>query len=64
MTKKILHAFNKYIKELFLFRLIIIEAGLGLIDIARKSGSKFAYEIREEDQKYSYFTLETTINLK
>ena len=34
-------------------------AGLGLIDMARKSGNKLFYRFRELDEKHSYFYLQT-----
>lgn len=35
-------------------------AGLGLIDLARKSGRKLSYNFEEIDEKFSFFTLEVT----
>lgn len=35
-------------------------AGLGLIDIARKSGEKLSYNFEEIDEKLSFFTLEVS----
>ena len=32
-------------------------AGLGLIDMARKSGEKLVYEFKEADEKYSFFSM-------
>ncbi len=37
-------------------------AGLGLIDIAKKSGNKLAYDFNEIDEACSYFYLQTSIN--
>lgn len=37
-------------------------AGLGLIEIAKKSGNKLAFEFRQLDTVYSYFYLQTVIN--
>lgn len=37
-------------------------AGLGLIDIAKKSGNKLDYDFQKFDDQYSYFTLRTTID--
>ncbi len=36
-------------------------AGLGFVDMARKSGSKLEYDFIEMDDKRSFFTLKTTI---
>jgi len=36
--------------------------GLGFIDIAKKSGEKLVYTIRELDKKYSFFTLTVRIS--
>jgi hypothetical protein len=36
-------------------------AGLGLIDMARKSGNKLLYAFEKVDEKYSYFYLHTEI---
>ena len=38
--------------------------GLGLIDIARRSGQKLQYKIREIDKDYSFFTLTVKISKK
>jgi len=38
--------------------------GLGLIDIARRSGQKLQYKIREIDNDYSFFTLTVKISKK
>ena len=38
--------------------------GLGLIDIARRSGEKLQYKIREIDKDYSFFTLTVKISKK
>ncbi|HBS85374.1 MAG: hypothetical protein A2W91_16330 [Bacteroidetes bacterium GWF2_38_335] len=38
-------------------------AGLGLIDMARKSGNKLSYEFRPVSDKYSYFYLHTVPSL-
>lgn len=35
-------------------------AGLGFIDLARKSGRKLSYEFEEIDEKFSFFTLEVS----
>ena len=35
-------------------------AGLGLIDLARKSGRKVSYNFEEIDDKFSFFTLMVT----
>lgn len=37
-------------------------AGLGLIDIARKSGDKVEYELKEIDDLLSFFTLRIKVN--
>jgi len=37
-------------------------AGLGLIEIARKSGNKIKFHFKELDEKYSYFSMETNVN--
>jgi Family of unknown function (DUF6272) len=37
-------------------------AGLGLIDIAKKSGNKLEYHFTKINEEKSYFTLKTTIN--
>lgn len=37
-------------------------AGLGMIDIARKSGNKLEYEFLEIDDKYSFFSLNVKID--
>lgn len=36
-------------------------AGLGFVDLARKSGEKLAYKFEEIDDKFSFFTLEVTV---
>lgn len=36
-------------------------AGLGLVDMARKSGKKLEYDFRKLDKKFSYFSLQITI---
>ena len=36
--------------------------GLGFIDIAKKSGEKLIYKIREIDPNYSFFTLTVKIS--
>jgi hypothetical protein len=36
-------------------------AGLGIIEMARKSGNKLKYEFTNVDNEYSFFTLEITI---
>ena len=36
--------------------------GLGFIDIAKKSGEKLVYNIREIDENYSFFTLTVKIS--
>lgn len=36
-------------------------AGLGFIDLARKSGEKLAYKFEEIDNKFSFFTLEVQL---
>ena len=36
--------------------------GLGFIDIAKKSGEKLEYSIREIDGNYSFFTLTVKIS--
>lgn len=36
-------------------------AGLGLLDIARKSANKFEYDFRKLGDKKSYFTLKVSI---
>ncbi len=37
-------------------------AGLGLIEVARKSGNKIRYKFDKLDDSYSYFSMETNIN--
>lgn len=37
-------------------------AGLGLIDIARKSGNKLEYEFLDIDEEFSFFSLNVKIN--
>jgi len=37
-------------------------AGLGIIDIARKSGNKIEYDFQQPSPKYAFFTLSATIN--
>ena len=37
-------------------------AGLGMIDIARKSGNKLEYEFREIDEDFSFFSLNVKID--
>jgi hypothetical protein len=37
-------------------------AGLGIIDIARKSGNKIEYTFQQPSEKHSFFTLSATIN--
>ena len=37
-------------------------AGLGFIDIARRTGNKFIYEFSEINDQYSFFTLQVKIN--
>jgi hypothetical protein len=37
-------------------------AGLGIIDIARKSGNKIDYNFQQPSDSYSFFTLSATIN--
>lgn len=37
-------------------------AGLGIIDIARKSGNKIDYDFQQPSSKYAFFTLSATIN--
>ena len=39
-------------------------AGLGLIDMAKKSGNKLSYEFKDINEKYSYFYLHTIPSLK
>lgn len=36
-------------------------AGLGFVDLARKSGEKLAYKFEEIGDKFSFFTLEVTV---
>ena len=36
-------------------------AGLGLIDMARKSGEKLTYEFKEIDEEFSFFSLQIVI---
>ena len=36
-------------------------AGLGLIDMAKRSGEKLKYKFNEIDKKFTFFTLETNI---
>ena len=38
-------------------------AGLGLIDIIRKTGEKFAYQFLRLDENYHFFVLKATVNL-
>ena len=38
-------------------------AGLGLIDIIRKTGEKYAYQFLRLDENYHFFVLKTTIPL-
>ncbi|MBL4716199.1 MAG: SiaB family protein kinase [Bacteroidia bacterium] len=37
-------------------------AGLGFIDIARRTGNKFTYDFSEINDQYSFFTLQVKIN--
>ena len=37
-------------------------AGLGMIDIARKSGQKLGYDFHYVDENYSFFSLEAKIS--
>ena len=37
-------------------------AGLGMIDIARKSGNKLEYEFLDIDEEFSFFSLNVKIN--
>ncbi|MFN0050156.1 MAG: SiaB family protein kinase [Cytophagales bacterium] len=37
-------------------------AGLGLVDIARKSGEKLEYQFEKIDEKFSFFSFQTTIS--
>ena len=37
-------------------------AGLGFIDLARRSGEKLIYKFEEIDDKFSFFTLEVNLN--
>ncbi|MDH5603198.1 MAG: SiaB family protein kinase [Cyclobacteriaceae bacterium] len=37
-------------------------AGLGFVDMARKSGNKIGYEFHKVDDHYSFFCLESTID--
>ena len=37
-------------------------AGLGIIEIARKSGNKIGYDFRPISDKFSFFTLSVTVN--
>jgi Neuraminidase (sialidase) len=37
-------------------------AGLGLIDIIRKTGEKYAYQFLRLDQNYHFFVLKTTVH--
>ena len=39
-------------------------AGLGFIDIARKSGQKLKYEFHEVNNEYSFFCFEININIE
>ncbi len=39
-------------------------AGLGLINIAKKTGSKLTYQFKELDDEVSFFILTSTINRK
>ena len=39
-------------------------AGLGFIDMARKSGNKLEYDFHNVDDKFSFFSLKTTITRK
>jgi hypothetical protein len=37
-------------------------AGLGMIDIARKSGQKLGYDFHPVNEKYSFYSLEAKIS--
>jgi hypothetical protein len=38
--------------------------GLGLVDIARKTGNALDYKFHEYDKEYSFFNLDVYINYK
>ena len=38
-------------------------AGLGLIDIIRKTGEKYAYQFLRLDENYHFFVLKATISM-
>jgi hypothetical protein len=66
--KRINKASQEEIKELYKFILnhqrISAKGGggLGLVDIARKTGNKFEYKFKEYNDKYSFFYLNIMVN--
>jgi hypothetical protein len=66
--KRINRSSHEEIKELYKFILnhqrISAKGGggLGLVDIARKTGNKLEYEFREYNNKYSFFYLNILVN--
>jgi hypothetical protein len=66
--KRINRSTHKEIKELYKFILnhqrISAKGGggLGLVDIARKTGNKFEYIFKEYSNKYSFFYLDILVN--
>jgi predicted DNA-binding protein (UPF0278 family) len=66
--KRINRSSHEEIKELYKFILnhqrISAKGGggLGLVDIARKTGNKLEYTFREYDKKYSFFYLDILVN--
>jgi len=66
--KRINRSSHEEIKELYKFILnhqrISAKGGggLGLVDIARKTGNKLEYTIKEYNEKYSFFYLDILVN--
>jgi len=66
--KKINRSSHEEIKELYKFILnhqrISAKGGggLGLVDIARKTGNKLEYTFKEYNDKYSFFYLDILVN--
>jgi hypothetical protein len=66
--KRINRSSNEEIKELYKFILnhqrISAKGGggLGLVDIARKTGNKLEYEFKEYNDKYYFFYLDILVN--
>ena len=66
--KRINRSSHEEIKELYKFILnhqrISAKGGggLGLVDIARKTGNKLEYEFKEYDKKFSFFYLDILVN--